>query len=115
MRKAFPPTGEKIENILCSLLPPTGTMKLLTDEKAVVFMFSDFSDAELLPKLERISMGDLGWKSAVLEKALGLKPDGTILKIIYLAVPNTSVFKGINIVASALMNLIKKIYCHQSK
>ena len=53
--------------------------------------------------------------SRVTEKALGLKTDGTILGIVYLAVPNTSVFKGINIVASALMNLIKKTYGHQSK
>lgn len=53
--------------------------------------------------------------SRVLEKALGLKPDGTILRIVYLAVPNTSVFKGINIVVSALMNFIKKTNSHESK
>lgn len=53
--------------------------------------------------------------SRVLEKALGLKPDGTILSVVYLAVPNTSVFKGINIVVSVLMNLIKKTDSHQSK
>lgn len=53
--------------------------------------------------------------SGVLEKAVGLKPDGTILRVVYLAAPNTSVFKGINIVASVLMNLIKKTDSHQSK
>lgn len=53
--------------------------------------------------------------SGVLEKAVDLKPDGTILRVVYLAVPNTSVFKGINIVASVLMNIIKKTDSHQSK
>lgn len=42
VRKAFPLTAEKVEKILCSLLPPTGTMKLLTDEKAIMFMLSAF-------------------------------------------------------------------------
>lgn len=52
--------------------------------------------------------------SRVLEKALGLKPDGTTLKLLYFAVPNTSVFKGIN-VASAFTSLIKVTYRHHSE
>ena len=42
VRKAFPLTGEKAVNTLCSLLPPTGTTKFTIDGKAVLFTLSAF-------------------------------------------------------------------------
>lgn len=82
----------------------------------IIFMLSAFQMLSFFQDSRKDSEGSPWVKvSRVLEKALGLKPDGTILRVVYYAVPNTSVFKGINIVVSVLMNLIKKTDSHQSK
>lgn len=42
VRKAFLSTEEKAVNVLCSLLPPTGTTKFLIDEKVIICTLSAF-------------------------------------------------------------------------
>lgn len=85
--------------------------KISLDEKAV-FMLPTFHMLKFPPKLSRgLRIVFLGES---LRQSAGSEPRWCSSSV-YLAVPNTSVFKDINIVDSALMNLTKKTYSHQSK